>query len=292
MNEPIGIHTICYAPGMAANVDPAFLPFDVSASPEVDRREIAHMLSFWRQGRHKDYAVSGLLSPRFTEKTGMSGRSFIDFIKSNPGYDVWLVNPFPQYHYISFNIWEHGEFWHPGLSDRANTLLTAAGLNLDVRTQPRSRPETLLFSNCWAGTPAFWDRFMGDIEALVMASSTLPTMLDLAPYHLDKPAPYFPFFFERYLTTFLTQNSDLRVCPMKYSFDDTIRRCGSEIGYVFLNDWGPIIDRWDQIGVYSDPQRQIFTQIQRFFGALLTWRHMKARAEAELGMASRHSAFS
>jgi hypothetical protein len=285
MNSPFGIHTICYAPGMAASVDPAFRPFDVSANPEVNRRETAHMLNFWRQGRHRDFAVSGLLSPKFSEKTGLSGSAFIDFIRANPGYDVWFINPFPQYFYISFNIWEQGDFFHPGLCERAARVFSSAGINVDLAQFPRSTMDTLAFCNFWAATPRFWDRFMADVDALMSAAEALPQMLELAPYHLDKPAPYFPFVFERYFTTFLTRNRDIRVCPWRYSREETISACGTEIGYLFLRDWAPIIDRWDERGVYTPDQRQVFHGIQKFFGLTLTWRHLRKHAEKELGLA-------
>ena len=282
MNSEFGIHTICYAPGMAASIDPAFLPFDVSATPEAERREIAHMLAFWRQGRHRDYAVSALLAPKFSEKTRLAGNAFVDFILANPDYDVWLVNPFPHYHYLSFNIWEHGEFFHPGLGGRANALFSAVGMDIDVTRLPRSNPATLLFSNCWAATPAFWDRFMGDVEALAAVADRTPQMFEPAPYNPNQRVAYFPFFFERYLTTFLAFNSDLRVCAWTYSLNEIVARCDSEMGSAFVKEWAPIIDRWDAAGSYSEQQRLLFRQIQAFYGSLLTWKETRRQAELHL----------
>src|ERR1700733_2169481 len=149
--RPIGIHTICHAPGMVEAVDPAFLPFDVTAEPQAERRGTAHMLTFWRQGGHREYPGSGLLSPKFSAKTGIDGNVFTDFIASNPGYDVWFINPYPHYFYLSYNIWEHGELWYPGLCQRAAQIFAAAGINMDLAGFPRSTPGTLLFSNIWAG---------------------------------------------------------------------------------------------------------------------------------------------
>ena len=268
-----------HAAGMAASIDPAFLLFDVSASPEPDRREMTHMLAFWRQGRHRAYAVSGLLPPKFSDKARMSGQAFVDFIRDNPGYDVWLVNPFPHYRYISFNIWEQGEFFHPGLCARANALLSAAGMDFDVTRLPRSTPATLVFSNCWAATPAFWDRFMGDIEELAKIADRTPQMFEPAPYNMTERVAYFPFFFERYLTTFLTYNSDLRVCARTYSLPEILERCDSEMGRVLVKEWAPIIDRWDAVGVYSERQRFMFRQLQGFYGELLAWEAMRQQAE-------------
>ena len=119
-NAPIGIHTICHAAGMAAGIDPAFLPFDVSASPEPERREMTHMLTFWRQGRHRAYAVSGLLPPKFSDKARMSGQAFVDFIRDNPDLSVRSLKGFAAA--MRYSLMGGGKRLRPVL------LLAAAGL--------------------------------------------------------------------------------------------------------------------------------------------------------------------
>jgi hypothetical protein len=246
---------------MVRTVDPDFLPFDVTADPQPERRETAHMLAFWRQGMHRQYAVSGLLSPKFSAKTGISGKIFNDFIATNPGYDVWFINPFPHYFYLSYNIWEHGEAWYPGLCERASRLFAAAGIAMDPGDFPRSTPNTLLFSNIWAGTTSFWDRFMAFVADVTRHAERSPAVFDPIPYE-NGDSTYFPFIFERLFTTFLVMHPSIKARYANFQFahildiTDTTDR-------LLIREWGPMIDRWDGAGVYSDDQRAIFRGIQK-----------------------------
>lgn len=257
----IGIHTICHAPGMADAVDPAFLPFDVTAEPQRARRETAHMLQFWRQGRHRAHQVSGLLSPKFSAKTGIDGSVFVGFIAANPGHDVWFINPYPHYYYLAYNIWEHGEIWHPGLCRRAARLFTAAGLAIDLDRFPRSSPGTLLFSNIWAGTTAFWDRFMSFVDHLAGHAEFEPALFDPVPYD-NGTAVYYPFIFERLFTTFLVMQPDIRARYANFQMAHMMDMTGN-LDRLLLREWAPLIDRWDATGSYTDDQRACFRAIQK-----------------------------
>jgi hypothetical protein len=246
---------------MAGTVDPGFLPFDVTADPQPDRRESAHMLTFWRRGLHRQYQVTGLLSPKFTAKTGISGQIFNEFITDNPGYDVWFINPYPHYFYLSFNIWEHGETWYPGLRDRASKVFAAAGVMTDLNKFPRSTKRTLLFSNIWAATADFWDRFMGFVSAMSAHAETIGSVFDIVPYE-DGHAVYFPFIFERLFTTFLVMHPDIKARYANFQTAHILDMTG-KVDALLIREWGTMIDKWDSIGVYSDDQRAIFRGIQK-----------------------------
>jgi len=256
----VGIYSICHTPPMRAAVDPAFLAFDVVESPQ--QREVAHLLHFWREGHHRKHRVTALLSSKFGEKTGWSGRKLLDFIAANPGQDAWLVNPFPELRYLAFNIWEHGEFWHPGLMERAAKLIAAVEPGVDLNIFPRSSAETLLFCNFWAGTEQFWDRYMERVEAYSRAAEAIPEMLDSAEHY--SRTTYFPFFFERYFTTFLTVNRDVRSCAWKHSKEETLRHCGTEMELLCIQEFGDMIEKWDARGSYDEDQRQFFRSLLKF----------------------------
>ena len=257
----IGIHTICHAPGMVDEVDPDFLPFDVTADPEAERRETAHMLKFWRRGLHRDYEVSGLLSPKFIAKTGIDGRAFNDFIANNPGHDVWFINPYPHYFYLTYNIWEHGELWYPGLCQRASQVFAAAGVGVDLSRFPRSTKNTLLFSNIWAGTSKFWDQFMTFVSNVSTHAETIPGVFDEIPYENGKSV-YFPFIMERLFTTFLVMNPGIRARFANFQMAQILDITG-DIDALLVREWGPMIDKWDAGGVYGDDQRTIFRGMQK-----------------------------
>jgi hypothetical protein len=259
--QTVGIRTICYEQGMMDTVDADFLPFDVSADPQPERRETAHMLTFWRQGRHREQKVSGLLSPKFTRKTGINGAIFNAFITDNPDYDVWFINPYPHYFYLSYNIWEHGEIWYPGLCERASRVFAAAGLAVDLARFPRSTRSTLLFSNIWAGTAPFWDRFMAFVSHVAGYAETVPGVFDTVPYE-DGRAVYFPFILERLFTTFLVLQPGIKARYANFQTAHILDMTGS-IDRLLIREWAPLIDKWDRAGAYTDDQRAIFRGIQK-----------------------------
>jgi hypothetical protein len=276
----IGLHTICYSPETIRTKDPAFSVYDVSAKPEADKREIAHMESFWRKGLHRGFTVSGLLSPKFNGKTGVDGKTFIGFIEDNPGYDVWFINPFPRQMYLSFNIWEQGEFWHGGLCDKTNRLLSEAGMAVDVKTLPRNRADTLLYSNFWAGTPEFWDSFMAFITPLTAVADRLDEMFSKANHYTA--ATYFPFIFERMFSTFLVLNPHVKAKPWPHSMDSMLADRSNEMEVLMVSEWATMIDRWDAEGVYDEDRRRIFRDMQKFSGLFMALKNQASQRIAEL----------
>lgn len=257
----VGIHTICYAPGMVEAVDPDFLPFDVTADPQPERRETAHMLSFWRRGLHREYSVSGLLSPKFSDKTGITGNFFNDFITNSPDYDVWFLNPYPHYFYLAHNIWEHGEIWYPGLCERAARVFGAAGVVMDLKRFPRSTTSTLLFSNFWAGTTKFWDQFMPFVSEMSKHAEKQPTLFDEVPYEHGK-ATYYSFMFERLFTTFMVMHPGIRARYANWQIAQILELV-NETDRLMIREWGSLIDKWDIAGDYNEDQRVIFRGIQK-----------------------------
>jgi hypothetical protein len=257
----VGIHTICYAPGMVETVDPDFLPFDVTADPQPERRETAHMLRFWREGLHRQYPVTGLLSPKFSEKTGIAGKIFNDFVTNSPDYDVWFLNPYPNYIYLAYNIWEQGDLWYPGLCERAARVFEAAGITVDLNHFPRSSTNSLLFSNFWAGTTRFWDQFMTFVSEMSKHAEKDPTLFDEVPYGRGN-ATYYPFIFERLFTTFLVMHPGIRVRHSNWQFAHILEMV-NETDRLIIREWGPLIDKWDIAGDYNEDQRTIFRGIQK-----------------------------
>jgi hypothetical protein len=281
---PIGIHAICYAPGMANSLDPAFLPFDVTDDPQPDRRETAHMLRFWRAGLHRRFRVSGLLSPRFTKRTQLPAADVISFISEFPDFDVWTLNPYPMYFYLSYNIWEQGEAWHPGLCELASRVFKAADVGIDPRDFPRSTIQSFLFSNYWAGTETFWDRFMPFVARVASAAEQIAGTVEPTNY-VGRDVVFWPFLFERLFTTFLILHPEINVRYLPASIDDLTRMAGTnEITALLLRHWVPIIDRWDRIGGYNEEQRSIFRFLQEMHNRslvnvnLLHWQNATAGA--------------
>ena len=261
------VYQIMYSDNVVGEFDPAFIKYDCRDKPEPDKREIAHMLRFYDENVWKSQGAEhfGLVSPKFSEKSGISGKAFIDWVDANPGYDIYFVNPFPQLSYWHFNVWTQGEFWHPGLIDLANALFEAAGLSISVNELPRNTAASLLYSNYWVGNEKFWRIYLTFVRKLFTAVDDLEEsdrkkLFKMAPHYA--PATYFPFVFERLLSTFLVLHEDISCLPYQYGSEEILDRCSNDMERFIISEWGEMIDSWDASGRDDAEYRKVFSNLQ------------------------------
>src|SRR5690349_19958638 len=90
-NDPmrIDIRQAWYHRDQLPYLDPAFTPLDNTANPHPDWAEYHLFLQAYEAGQHRGADLFGILSWRFREKSHVEGRRFLDFIRANPGYDVY-----------------------------------------------------------------------------------------------------------------------------------------------------------------------------------------------------------
>lgn len=227
MNDTIRIHQIFYEEYQLRQLDPAFIQLDARRSPEAHLFEIYWLLKLFDSGFHNEADLTGAVSWRFSEKTQLTGREFIEFIKKNPGFDVYFVNPYPQLAYRFFNVWEQGENAHPGIKTLAQNLMDDADYGLSIEEMGRNDNRTLLYCNYWAGNSRFWREYISYVKPLFACSTNAHRPRDKNPYfrmtkyHL-KPAPFFPFIFERLFSTFLLANDSVKACPYIHGQENTL----------------------------------------------------------------------
>ncbi len=194
--------------------EPSFLSFPVTGDRHAVWRELWALCEMYRQGVHLRHAFTGLLSPRFGEKTGLRGSDVIAYLEAHCDSQVCFFSPVPQLPYIYFNLWDHGEHNHPGIVRRADQLLSASGVGLTIDLRRRHGPSVSCYSNYWVGTAAFWEAYVGGV--LVPIATFLEqhpdhpaacAVMDEAEYEV--PAAYLPFIIERLFTTFLDQHSEI-----------------------------------------------------------------------------------
>jgi hypothetical protein len=56
-----------------------------------------------------DINYEGFFSWKFEQKTKVSVESFLKGIQAHPGYDVYIINPFPS-ELLYWNVWSQGEY--------------------------------------------------------------------------------------------------------------------------------------------------------------------------------------
>ena len=234
----IAIYEPIYLPGQTLS-DPAFRPLRLEANyPEW--REFRIIVDMYRRGMHRLQRFTGLMSPKFGAKTGISGKLFIDFIGDNADADVCFINPFAYLSYISFNVWTQGEVYHPGLKKRAQDLLDSSRVDLEIENVARHGPQVLCYCNFWVGTERFWDDYVGGI--LLPIAEFLETHPEsaIARAVFEQKTPpdfvaFLPYIVERLFSSYLSRRGSTLICrdypmdPVESCLTDFERRAVMEI---------------------------------------------------------------
>ncbi|MFM0068992.1 hypothetical protein [Paraburkholderia aspalathi] len=234
--------------------EPAFSPLIIRDNSSAAWREFRILVDFYRRGAHYGPDQVGILSPKFGLKTKVAAEQFIAFCNSNTMADVCLINPFPQIAYYSYNVWMQGEINHPGLTERAQGLLTECGIGWDLSGVQRHDARVLCYSNFWVGSENFWERYVGGVlNKIALHIERNPDRAAVAAvmgdtWHTDA-APFLPFIVERLFSTFLSLESSISVAA--YPLPDVASYCLTDYECEMVTSLAPIIDAADAIGSFA-----------------------------------------
>jgi hypothetical protein len=150
------IYQICYSPETFAQVPDGFLTLDYRENERADWREYWPIRQFLRSNHLSDDTLYGFMSPKFQHKTGLKHEDIQLFLNSNyQQQDVVSFSPFWDLSSIFKNIFEQGDFFHPGLTDTCQEFADAhiAGINLrDSITHSQNN----IFCNYFLAKKSFW----------------------------------------------------------------------------------------------------------------------------------------
>ncbi|MEI6135621.1 MAG: hypothetical protein WCP72_11665 [Desulfomonile sp.] len=283
----VKIFQIYYLPDQLSSLEPAFEPYEWLSNPHPEYTETLHFVNLYESGRYKEADYTGIVSSRFGIKTSVAGKDFIQFIKDNPGYDVYFVNPFPELGYFWHNIWSQGEFRHPGLTALAQNLFEATNTQVKIHSLGRNNHNSLLYCNYWIGNNKFWDAFMGFIIPLFRWIDQEAQPRQRKPYF--RKVPYagsgfamFSFIFERLFSTFMMINKDFTSLGYRFSTDEILTKCGNTAYRNFIERYGAFIDRLDQLSLRYDNLGNLSFEILKDLMALKTNENSIARLRTEL----------
>ncbi len=205
----IKIFQIYFDDTQVEKLDPAFVSYDNSNPTRPDEYEFGVFMENFRNQNYLSAEYTGYVSWRFKEKTKTKGRVFIDFIKNNPGYDVYFINPTPldtRWH----NVWIQGDLCHPGIMGFVQKILDKLEYQIDLMSF-KNNADTVLFCNYWVGNSDFWNQYIDFVTPLYNYISNDITIEEKA-FLTQRAARfrnvnYFPFIFERMFSTFLVFNT-------------------------------------------------------------------------------------
>ena len=262
------IHEPLWKPGQTL-IEPCFTPLRLPDNRQANWREFRIFVDFFRRGDHQGAELVGIFSPKFRLKSGLTGEEFLRFSSQQINADVCFVNVFPRMHYTSYNVWMQGEATHPGLTERAQDLLNAAGIGWDLATVPRHNQRTLCYGNFWVATPTFWEAFIGNVlDPIARFLEETPhapaANAVLAPAKYMVEAPYLPFIIERLFSTFLSLNPQYQTAPYPLAADAAMASCQNEFQRVSLRHLRAAVDDADANGRFDEE----LIKTQAVFGKL------------------------
>lgn len=198
------------------------LPFDCRKNPEFHKRESAHLIRLYDEVIQKSDIESyfGLLSPKFSDKSKISIEQIRRHITENPGYDIYLFNPFPLLTYQNLNVWTHGESKHSGIIDLTQHLFNKAEFPINIKERHRNNLENTVYCNYWVASKNFFDDYIKVIKKLDLTIENMPHS-DKNKYFSETTycttACFYPFIFERIICSFLLLNKNYNVKPYIYN---------------------------------------------------------------------------
>lgn len=236
------------------------LPFDCRQTPEFYKREVAHLIRLYEEviKNSEPESYFALLSPKFSDKCQISIKQVKDFISQNPGFDIYLFNPYPMMVYQNLNVWLQGENKHEGLIDLSQFLFDKAELNFNISEKHRNSVENTVYCNYWVASKAFFDDYIPVIKKLDSIIESMP------PSDKDKffactsyttHACFYPFIFERVICSFLLMNKQYNVKPYLHDYTSVVfdkkknvyRRFYKKGLHHYFNDWEKEVDNIDYI---------------------------------------------
>ncbi|MDF1795391.1 MAG: hypothetical protein P1U63_02510 [Coxiellaceae bacterium] len=226
----IQVHQIYYDTQQQPLLDPEFIPFDNRSNPKPELREYYVFKQVFDQEIFRQADMTGVFSWKYLQKSGVPGKKFLDFVKANPGYDVYFINPMPD-ELVYESVWQQGELCHPGIIALTEKILTGLGYEVNLADM-KMGAKTTLYCNFWVGTQAFWQQYLPFLQQCddyiknQLSDSDRELLFSRADRQID--ASYFPFIFERLFPTFLVLNPEIKARAYKYSPIDYWRLIGCD----------------------------------------------------------------
>lgn len=154
------IYQICYSPETMANVPEGFLALDNQKNERADWREYWPIRQFLKSNYLSDDVLYGFFSPKFFEKTGLSYADIQKFLnESYQGQDIVSFSPFWDLSSIFKNVFEQGDFFHPGLTDACQEFSDVHLAGLDLRNSITHTQNTI-FCNYFLAKKDFWLKWL------------------------------------------------------------------------------------------------------------------------------------
>ena len=211
------IYQSYYLEEQIKELDSNLIPYDNTKNSNPELRE----LPLWKDllEKHKDSdAHWGLLSWRWSQKTDVRPLIFKEWILSNPGFDVYHLDPFSHLPAEFPNLWIQGEVWHPGMLEFARKLFVKLGIEGSVEKY-KYLPDDFATCNYFVGNSKFWVSYLNFIDRCLTYCQEDESMFRYiykeGQQYNGHFVPYFSFVVERLFSMHNILNRHIKVIKFK-----------------------------------------------------------------------------
>lgn len=155
----VNLFQIVYNEETRKEVDPECIPLDNSSSSRPDWFEYWPIREFFLKNNVEDEDYFGFISPRFTEKTGLTGCQIHSAVQAgSSGAEIFSFSPVFDHNAMFANSFAQGETYHPGLISAAQSIFDEIdiGINLTDLVQDQTR---IIFSNYFVAKGSLWKKW-------------------------------------------------------------------------------------------------------------------------------------
>ena len=208
------IYQICYSHETLSQVPPGFFVLDNLKNERADWREYWPMRNFLLNNNLSDNVLYGFFSPKFSGKTGLGQSEIEEFLKKNyADQDVVNFSPYWDMMSIFKNVFEQGDYFHPGLGSAFQEFSDKhlAGLSL---SDSFTHSQNSIFCNYFLAKKKFWVEWLELAERMFSIAesndTSLGRRLNEDTTYGSQRLPLKVFFQERLATACLVANPEFR----------------------------------------------------------------------------------
>ena len=212
----IELRQICYSPQTLSELPEGMLALDYQDNARPDWREYWPIRQFLLKNVLADNTLYGFFSPKFGYKTGLGSADVQAFIHQDSGrHDAYFFSPFWDLSSFFINIFEQGDFFHPGLTQASQKFVDSIGLSTPVKFQVTHSQNTV-FCNYIVANKTFWLKWLALGERLFFAAEhpeadpQLQALLKDDTTYGEQRLPLKVFLLERLATLLLLNEPALK----------------------------------------------------------------------------------
>lgn len=236
----IKLYQIFYSEETRRLLDPVFIPLDNLDNPRPDWAEYWPIRNLFLSTPFSDDDYVGIFSPRFSEKTGVSGQFVLDAVQSGTA-DIYSFSPSFDQSTTHLSPFEQGERKHPGLISATAELLSVLGIALDPKRLICDH-STTIFANYFVARYSIWKAWLEIAERIfdICESDVLEISKRLNEATRHRGVDYYPmkiFIMKRLITILFEKNGRRARFCLDISKVPTARsKAAALLGYMVIGN--------------------------------------------------------